>query len=120
MTKEKKIKEAWGGFYTNKITDDGWMNINPRSYSDNELFDRLVFNKERHSIRPKSLQGIENNNGWIRIESEDDLPKESSNYWVMQSDKRIQTIKEYFDNKEYYNITATHYQPIIKLQPPIY
>jgi len=26
--------------------------------------------------RSKSLQGIENNNGWIKIESEDDLPKE--------------------------------------------
>lgn len=61
-----------------------------------------------------------NNNGWIKIESEADLPKESWNYWIMQSDGLIQTLKEYEDNKKYFQIIATHYQPITKPEKPIY
>ena len=41
----------------------------------NEKLERK-FNGVVYSYRPKSLQGIENNNGWIKIESEKDLPKE--------------------------------------------
>lgn len=61
-----------------------------------------------------------NNNGWTRIESEADLPKDSWNYWIMQSDGLIQTLKEYEDNKKYFKIIATHYQPITKPEKPIY
>ena len=45
-----------------------------------------------------------------KVESDDELPNESTLYWIQQSDGRIQTIKEYFDNKQYYNITAIGYQ----------
>jgi hypothetical protein len=37
--------------------------------------------------RPKSLDGIENNNGWIKIESKDDLPKKGK-YWGFTKDKK--------------------------------
>lgn len=65
------------------------------------------------------------NNGWIKIESEDDLPKGGGDYWVFNNNKA--NIAVYYKDAllwEYelyeYTIKPTHYQPIIKLQPPIY
>ncbi|MGL6124864.1 MAG: hypothetical protein ACRC1F_00015 [Metamycoplasmataceae bacterium] len=56
---------------------------------------------------------------WIEIYKDDDLPKDSYNYWIMQSDGLIQTMKEYEENKKYWIVNATHYQPIIKPNKPI-
>lgn len=66
------------------------------------------------------LNDYKNNNGWIKIESEEDLPKDSYNYWIMQSDGRVQTIKDYEDNAKYWCVKATHYQPINKPLKPLY
>ncbi|MGK6342892.1 hypothetical protein ACMGDK_11670 [Chryseobacterium sp. DT-3] len=132
MTKEQKIQEAWGEnfeIFKDVITENGWADFK-KHYGDRGLM--LSFKDTPLEVmdnydpkycywkRPIALSGIENNNGWIKIESEEDLPEESSNYWIMQSDNRIQTMKEYDDNKKYYNIIATHYQPIEKPKPPIY
>ncbi|WP_126654081.1 hypothetical protein [Chryseobacterium aureum] len=125
MTKEDKIKDAYGEYYIkDNIDEDGWSNtvaqgiLNAIPCDAKEML--IVYGNPEWWYRPKSLHGIENNNGWIKIESEEDLPKESCNYWIMQSDNRIQTMKEYDDNKKYFNITATHYQPIEKPKPPLY
>jgi len=77
-------------------------------------------------LEPKSLQGIENNNGWIKIESEADLPKQDCNcYFILKSNNAILTGKfnqgcfdyalRYYDHND-----ITHYQPIKKPNPPIY
>jgi len=55
---------------------------------------------------------------WIKIYKDADLPKESSQYWIRQSDGLIQTMKEYEENKKYWIVNATHYQPIIKPNDP--
>lgn len=57
---------------------------------------------------------------WIKIESEEDLPKDSSNYWIFRSDGRVSTIDHYEVDKKYFfpDLTATHYMPIIKPEPP--
>ncbi len=79
--------------------------------------------------RPISLQGIENNNSWIKIESEDDLPKEIINCWVKTiKNGIINTVvlyncygKVFTDgiiNQKWSEFT--HYQPIIKPSSPIY
>lgn len=68
------------------------------------------------------LQGTENNNGWIRIESEEGLPKDSFNYYLYCSEGRILRMEEYEYFKKYIDteIEATHYQPIVKPKPPVY
>lgn len=78
-------------------------------------------------FRPKSLQGIENNNGWINIESEDDLPKESGVYEACINEEyigRIRFSREFNEWSCIYDSDnlrfPSHYQPIIKPQPPIY
>lgn len=81
---------------------------------------------------PSSLEGIETNNGWTRIESEADLPKESTYCWfILKGVDKIQygrfilslsNVKRFFlyDGDNYNYSEVTHYQPIIKPQPPIY
>jgi len=120
MTKQEKIQEIYGSRYIalkDSINCDGWINQNVTTRA---LFDSLEFDEKRNSMRPLELKGIENNNGWTKVESDEELPNESTLYWVQQSDGRIQTIKEYFDNKQYYNITATGYQRIEYPKKQIY
>lgn len=72
-------------------------------------------------IYPKSLSGIETNNGWISIESEKDLPSEVDKYWVIGYGLDYPII-QFFDveNKNEWLEVVTHYQPIVKPKPPLY
>ena len=83
--------------------------------------------------QPRSLQGIENNNGWIRIESEEDLPKEDKiechliiNNGSMELHggfRRYSKETFYFFNAKgegFLIDSVTHYQPIVKPEKPIY
>lgn len=127
MTKQEKIKEAWG---------ENWYNLNKRgqeqALEDNGYCHKNYINSEiyfeieslpypdNEFVRPESLQGIENNNGWIKIESEADLPKEDCLYWVILGGE-MEIVENWeitlsFHNKK----TITHYQPIEKPNPPIY
>jgi len=78
-----------------------------------------------YNVRPKSLSGLETNNGWIKIESEDDLPEEYDIYYVFFNEE---VVKSSFNNitKQWFyistNITSevNHYQTINKPLKPIY
>ena len=121
--KQEAIKNAYGEYWENVkdyVDNDGWINNSIPKFTFGQLKNLDLEYKNDVFFRPKSLQGIENNNGWIRIESEDDLPKESFNYWIFQSDLRAVTMKDFYDNKKYYGVKATHYRPIVKPKPPIY
>ena len=65
-------KTGWvHGYFCNGIDDI----IN--DYGD--ITDKIDYDIDMSGVgkfRPKSLQGIENNNGWTKIESIEDLPKE--------------------------------------------
>ena len=100
---QKAIEYVFPGILTNEIdietidsTQDGYFDV---------------------YIRPKSLQGIESNNGWIRIESEEDLPKEPimSHYIRRCDDEYCIGIVDSSDIDR-----ITHYQPIVKPEKPIY
>lgn len=104
---QKAIEYVFPGFLTNEIdietidsTQDGYFDV---------------------YIRPKSLQGIETNNGWIRIESEEDLPKEDGVYWVYTVDgnRQLRYLEDFLHNGKI-NKYFTHYQPILKPEKPIY
>lgn len=136
-TKEEVIKEAWG-IHWNKmdkrgqeqaLEDNGYCHKN---YVNSEIDFEIEVHKypDVDFIRPKSLQGIENNNGWIRIESEANLPKTQSiteeiHCFIKSSDNEIigmgkfsfGSFKTFFGNN-YENVT--HYQPIVKPNKPLY
>lgn len=123
-TKEEVIKEAYG---------NDWIRLSEQT-RDLALnnYGRIPFFKlEKYSsdspeyidcskgfIVPKSLQGIEDNNGWIKIESEADLPKEEFNsVWIKHNDGDVLIIQ---CSNKYLLKNTTHYQPLIKPKPPIY
>lgn len=65
------------------------------------------------------------NNGWIKIESEDDLPKtdKTIDFWFMTNSGSIiiNNWNSKFKHKAYgYLRVYSHYQPIIKPDLPLY
>lgn len=138
MTKEEKIKEAWinsiGIEGYDFLTNNGYLR-NKNGYIDGEYAPLNHFRKqlyhsnnidiilvdEAQFIRPKSLHGIENNNGWIKIESEEDLPKESNGYWV-KGNNNISGIIHFENTPSWIKLwnDVTHYQPIEKPKHPVY
>jgi hypothetical protein len=136
MTKQEKIKEAYGEYW-----EEIRSFVNDEGYFDNIRFSELKnyrvkldycdFDMNNNDFyvpmwRPKSLQGIENNNGWIKIESEADFPKETRNtqYHVFKFSNQYKHIINNFSESEVKYLweqeEITHYQPITKPQPPIY
>lgn len=141
--KEEVIKEAWGKYWDNmphelkeiSINNNGWIQGRDCiqylgvdfSYSDELDTDMLHYGVSKQ--RPKSLQGIEDNNGWIRIESEEDLPKDVGSYLIQyefKSGHKAITCVD-FDGQTFWHFGSifrielvTHYQPIVKPKPPLY
>ncbi|MNK26422.1 hypothetical protein D3C87_447580 [compost metagenome] len=75
--------------------------------------------------RPKSLAGIETNNGWTRIGSEDDLPKEDGTYYVMTKDGMkslywMSGMGKRYNVKKWMEYKPTHFQKEVIPPPPIY
>jgi hypothetical protein len=125
MTKQEKIQEAYGEFWesSKRYVDpkNGTIANKDRNFDiHNGFFEKVNIDGENR-FRPKSLQGIENNNGWIKIESEYDLPKEEYElYFVNGNNTNIHQCIYHIGIKEYWLKTFTHYQPIQKPHPPIY
>jgi hypothetical protein len=143
MSKEEKIKEAWvkligeEEFNNLKIDIDllGWLKVserdyhykyntslvgdfNGKGYNPMQKIKDYEANPTPYFVRPKSLEGIEKNNGWIKIESESDLPNKTNDYWIVN--KLGVSIRNYDMQEDNDWNDVTHYQPITKPQPPIY
>lgn len=68
-------------------------------------------------MRKEIMTEQKDNNGWIKIESESDLSKEELDCWVTRKNEtEIRYCKWYNVSVEFHS----HYQQIIKPQPPIY
>lgn len=76
MTKQETIKEAYG-IYCDKfkgfIDENRWLNCKEKQMGLAPYFDVYEIQSSKVKQRPKSIQGISGNNGWIKIRSEDDL-----------------------------------------------
>ena len=133
MTKEEKIKIVYEslGFEweacSKYIAENGVIILpTPDLKYTLKGYDNLIkdtdkfsaFGNEGLKIQPSILKGIYNNNGWIKIESEEDLPIDNESYWtVIEGVKNslFQTYSNHIVLKHH-----THYQPIIKPESPIY
>jgi hypothetical protein len=138
--KQQAIQEAYGEHWEaakDYVDQNGW--IEPGTFDFNNTLNTISANfklevefKEDircsdHSLyRPKSLQGIENNNGWIKIESEEDLPNDETlefKVGAMVSNKFHLSCGVYDYNEvnfSFQNKYITHYQIIPKPKPPIF
>ncbi len=127
MTKEDLIKEAYGKYYTKlsgSIDENGWSNNwNHFASVETRLFAKEDIEQSKGKWRLKSLKGIENNNGWIKIESENDFPKEELDCFFIKDNLMYQGL---WDNilKGFYSglqkINASHYKKIIIPDLPLY
>lgn len=125
MTKEEKIKESWGENWSKISKENQKKALKNNGFVSQYFEDLLTIDKRERKlfeIRPKSLQGIETNNGWVKVESEDDLPKEKCDLLVYPEFENQFVFHFYNDKKckEVLMQNHTHYQPIEKPKPPIY
>ena len=122
--KQEAIKNAYSEYWENVkdyVDENGWIDNSIPKFTFGQLKNLDLEYKNDVFFRPKSLQGIENNNGWIKIESEADLPN-NEKVWIYTSNNRVlisskavlNWVLKNPDNK------ITHYQPIEKPKPPIY
>jgi hypothetical protein len=123
MTKQEKIIEAYGEHWEtvkNHIDENGWIYTCNFIFYCNFKYHEKGFGAT-HRIRPKSLAGIEDNNGWIKIESEDDLPKKGIDCFILMPNGKI-LVSINLDDLGFLTLKnrATHYQPIFKPKNPIY
>ena len=69
------------------------------------------------------MKTIENNNGWVKIESPDDLPKECGAYHVKYLNGQSVA---WFNGTDFMTLVGkkftniTHFQPIETPNPPLY
>lgn len=136
MTKEEKIQEAYGEHWEKVkyfVDKDGWLDS--RSFYGQPIHKGLFGltmeisdpydPKYCYWKRPVSLSGINNNNGWRKIESENDLPVKDGLFIVCIDEKpivgiieNIEFIKHLYDCPE--QGILTHFQEYIPKKPPIY
>lgn len=126
MTKQEAIQQAYG---------EHWEAVKDYVRPDGSLKESIwkaigIDNIFHHDFstgyyRPKPLQGLETNREWIKIESEDDLPKETGIFWCILNNEIVflqywSEAKLWEDLQTENRSFPTHYQPIQKPQPPIY
>lgn len=132
--KSKAIEKAWVDAVQQLVNHDesGWAKCNHLqkehiiAYRNVLDFDKVLgANGELSEMicRPKSLSGIESNNGWVRIEADgSNLPNdETAEYHACFQSKPFGKDMTADEIKEGFNCgVVTHYRPIEKHQPPIY
>jgi glucan-binding YG repeat protein len=135
MTKEEKIKQAWGVHWENikEFADENGFIIMAISITrkvDLELHKEIRYHSKNTSgvmgmcVIPLCLKGIQNNNGWIKLKNKEDLPKNTGQYLTFRKNGIIITEWFYKNDcswylwKSCYNIT--HYKEIPKHIKPVY
>lgn len=124
--KQKAIELAYGEYW-DRVKDfvdvNGWCSVR-RKVNFEEITNKLGWQCKignQHSWRPKSLSGIEDNNGWISIEREDDLPKEDEKYWIKDKCNNVEILTfKSNENCPIWRTQITHYQNIEQPSKPIY
>lgn len=145
MNIEEKIEEEWraligDGFKDITIDEFGWKKLKSTerlvgyncSYVggyQQKGYNPMATGRDSHKqsvfVRPSKLRGIESNNGWIKIESKEDLPEEGVySFHYLSSDKVIYNkIWDSHKIKEgYKHNLVTHYKPVVvpKMDKPHY
>lgn len=131
-TKQQVIKEAYGQNWNNvkeHIDENGWLNVDDfYLISQGKLNFTQIETKEEGLIfqnhRPVSLSGLESNNGWTKIESEDDLPNYQGTIILIKKDEEEYETQffNYLKNgeKEEFAKIYSHYRLFPEFESPIY
>ena len=125
--KYSAILKAYKGcenFVIAQVDDNGFV---PKRYLLDLLciYDYSEIEEKALKIRPKCLEGIEDNNGWIKAPKTFDKEILEGAFWVKDS---IGITTAYFNNNKGYfeyvgnhgKASITHYQPIERPKQPFY
>ncbi|MDV3943611.1 hypothetical protein CMT69_01500 [Elizabethkingia anophelis] len=124
--KQLAIKAAYGELYIKHNPDEnGWVQWNIKNDFGEENVESKV-KGDKLIYRLKILRGIETNNSWTRIESEEDIPDNNELYnsglldnegVFHHEEKRHapKTLKWLFQRK-----FITHYRKVDTVPPPIF
>ena len=127
MTKQEKIQEAYADHW-DLVKDivssgNGWTKPIGYTEKDKNFYVNLLkiakkenWDNDQGLFRPKSLHGIVTNNGWTKIESPEDLPKEAGIYLFKTKMGRNCELYHDVDVRH----SATHWRPIVQISDPIY
>lgn len=105
-----------------------------RSYNDMEKEEKIINGilnyKAKSEYKQASIIIIrnvlkqieeENNNGWIKIDSEDQIKDFQNEFcWVIIKSGEVEKMYIHSSNKSFVLNMCTHYQPIEKPKPPLY
>ncbi len=125
-TKEELLQSIYGAEYIHADIN-GWMKYG--MYHPNDLgFDNDEVDRygDMYLWRPKSLQGIEDNNGWISINSEKDLPNPiNGGLWEIIRNGEQYFVELLAENtirlfKDFQKDGVTHYKIHNKSNPPLH
>ena len=83
MTKEEKIKESYREYWEtvkDHVDENGWFvkdafKMIDLHYHDLSSIIDFVHDHSTDEMQPKEIYGIKDNNGWIKVNSEEDLLK---------------------------------------------
>jgi len=120
MTKQEKIIEAYGEYYKKcNPNENGWIDYDIWFKHIGHKID-YDYSNNQMSTRPKSLSGIENNNGWNSFNYEE-LPKNMDCH-VINPQGDIVVLSTNVINSISKNSLAniSHYKIIEKPKPPVY
>jgi hypothetical protein len=138
MTKKETIAKHWqelvGKTPEGVCYATGWVHrYFPNGIYDitddygKEIIEKIDYEFDPSGVgrfRPNSLRGIEDNNGWIKIETNDDLPTNGS-YLVIHRDSGAIVkcdfgILNSLEYKGYIVEKCSHYKPIPDPLKPLY
>jgi hypothetical protein len=99
-------------------------------YYGKEIIEKIDYEFDLGGLgrfRPKSLRGIEDNNGWIKIETIEDLPINGSYLVVHRDSGTIEkwdfgliNLLDYLEDLVYIVEKCSHYKPIPDPLKPLY
>lgn len=134
--KQDIIKVAWGvnrwTEFGDKITKDGWLDedwiVNKLivDLSDCDLENGAFIQLDDLTMyyRPKSLKGIDYNNGWTRIEPDgSNLPRSGNYKFLNANNPRDDGKNQYVYDElrtDQFASWFTHYRAIVEEPKPIY
>lgn len=132
MEKQEVVKKAYGKSYDSLkdyINENGFVDcVKNRKISLIPFFDISEIEFDGHLSRPKSLKGIENNNGWVKIYCENDMPQFDCDCFIIDKIKGVvtgqwkQAPNKILDKQArfFWVKKATHYKIIDEPQLPLY
>lgn len=127
MEKQQLIHNKWSDLGITLLISqydfDGWIDVN--ELEKNQLTNELSYKEysEPNSdfktmlCRPKTLKGIENNNGWTELKGVKNEITHEGDIWILN---KYGNIELWLESQFLAIGYATHYKPIVKPNLPLY